>query len=70
MPEAAGPARSLRRRRQVEAIWVFGARVVLELLDEIERYGLEDLDARLAKYAALDHDVIRLVGAIDDRRAA
>src|SRR5262249_29622798 len=35
-----------------------------ELIDEIDRvHGLgADLDARLARYAALDHDVIRLVG--------
>jgi hypothetical protein len=63
MPDGVGLARGLRRRRQVEAIWLLGARVVFELLNEIERYGLDNLDARLARYAALDQDVIHLVGA-------
>jgi hypothetical protein len=63
MPDAVGLARGLRRGRQVEAIWLLGARVVFEVLNEIVRYGLDNLDARPARYAALDQDVIRLVGA-------
>jgi hypothetical protein len=58
-----GGIAATRRRRQVEAIWLLGARVVFELLNEIERYGPDDLASRLARYAALDHDFIRLVGA-------
>jgi hypothetical protein len=53
----------LRRQRQCETIWRLGPRTLYELLAEIERYGLGDLDERLARYAALDHDIVRLVGA-------
>jgi hypothetical protein len=57
-------ARDLRRRRHVEAIWLLGARVIFELIDELDRHFElgEGLDRRLARYAALDHDIVRLVG--------
>jgi hypothetical protein len=36
----------LRRQRQVERKWRLGARVVFELLDELDRhFGIEDLGA-------------------------
>jgi hypothetical protein len=55
----------LRRQRQVARICSLGARVVFELIDEIDRaHGLgEALWRRLERYADLDPDIIRLVGA-------
>ena len=57
--------RRLRRQRQVTAIYGLGPRVVLELLDEIDRHhGLgEDLDRRLEQYAALDINLLRALRA-------
>ena len=56
--------RRLKRQRQVTAIHGLGARVVFELLDELDRrYGLgEGLDLRLERYAGINPDVLRAVG--------
>ena len=61
----AAATRRLRRLRQIERIHGFGARVVYELVDELDRHhGLgADLDWRLARYAALDFEVLRALGA-------
>jgi hypothetical protein len=55
--------RQLRRQRQVEHI-CRTARLVFELLNELDRYhGLgDDLDRRLARYAAIDHEILRALG--------
>jgi len=64
MPAQGEPARRMRRQRQVERIWRLGARVVFELLDELDRsHALPDLDARIERYSRLDPDVIRAVQA-------
>lgn len=57
--------RRLRRQRKVAAIYGLGPRVVLELLDELDRHhGLgEDLDRRLEQYAALDINLLRALRA-------
>jgi hypothetical protein len=57
-------ARRLRRQRQVEAIYQLGPRVLLELLNEIDRHnGLgNDLDQRLAEYAAIDPVALAATG--------
>ena len=57
--------RRLQRQRQVAQIYRLGARVVFEFLDELDRHhGLgPDLDRRLARYAAADHELLRAVGA-------
>ena len=48
-------ARRLRRRQQLENINnLASTRVWAELIEELERYGGRDLDARLARYARLD----------------
>jgi hypothetical protein len=54
----------LRRQRQIAAIHRLGARAVLELVEELDRYyGLgESLDNRLERYAGLDLEVLRAVG--------
>jgi hypothetical protein len=46
-------------------IWRLGARVLFELLDQLDRHHRlgEDLDARLSKYAATDLDRLRAIGA-------
>jgi hypothetical protein len=57
--------RTLCRQRQVEAIHRLGARVVFEFVDEIARRHSEiatDLDARLARYANIDPDLLEAVG--------
>jgi hypothetical protein len=48
--------RHLRRRRHVECIYRLGPRVVFELIDEIDKHHRlgDDLDQRLARYAAID----------------
>lgn len=59
-------AHTLCRRQLVAAIHCLGsARVWGELLDELERerYGVRDLDARLARYAQLAPDILRDVRA-------
>ena len=59
------PDTRLRRRRQCELIWRLGARVFFELIDELDhRRGLgADLDARLARYARLDPEILAAIGA-------
>jgi hypothetical protein len=59
------PDTRLRRRRQCELIWMLGARVFFELIDELDRrHGLgADLDARLARYARLDPEILAAIGA-------
>src|SRR5438552_4756992 len=55
----------LRRQRHVEQLHRLGARVLFELVDELDRHhGLgDDLDRRLERYAALDAELIAVVGA-------
>ena len=55
----------LRRQRQVERIHRLGARVLFELVDELDRHhGLgDDLDRRPERYAALDDRLVAAVGA-------
>ena len=55
----------LRRQRHVEQIHRLGARVIFELVDELDRHhGLgDDLDRRLEAYAGLDAELIAVVGA-------
>src|SRR5436309_13790355 len=55
----------LCRQRQVERIHRLGARVLYELLDEIDRHhGLgDDLDRRLERYAAVEPTILAAVGA-------
>jgi hypothetical protein len=64
-PDRAQAQRRLRRQRLVEQVHRFGARVIFELLDEIDRHhGLgDDLDRRLARYAGLDADILRALAA-------
>jgi hypothetical protein len=59
------PDTRLRRRRQCELIWRLGARFFFELIDELDRrHGLgADLDARLARYARLDPEILAAIGA-------
>jgi hypothetical protein len=56
-------ATGLRRRCQIEGIHRLGERALAELVGELERYGIADLDVRLAKYAPLEADLLRAVGA-------
>lgn len=56
----------LRRQRHVERVQRLGGRVVFEFVDEIARHHPEiadDLDQRLARYAALDPGLLTAVGA-------
>jgi hypothetical protein len=55
----------LRRQRHVEQIHRLGARVIFELVDELDRHhGLgDDLDRRPERYAALDDRLVAAVGA-------
>ncbi len=56
---------ALRRRRQVDALHRLGARAVGELLDELRRHhpGIaDDIDRRIARYAALDRRLLVAVG--------
>jgi hypothetical protein len=56
---------ALRRRSQVEAIRRLGPRALAELLDELRRHHpaiAEDIDQRLARYAALDPQILASVG--------
>jgi hypothetical protein len=54
----------LRRQRLAERVHRLGARVVFELLDEIARHHDlgDDVDDRLARFAALDPAMLRAVG--------
>ena len=56
--------RRQRRQRLASIVHRLGARAVFELLDEIVRYHhlADDIDHRLARYAAADRDVLRAVG--------
>lgn len=62
--------RRLRRQRQIERLHHLGVRAVFELFDELARHhGIgDDIDRRLARYAALDPAVLAVVGG--DRFAA
>jgi hypothetical protein len=57
----ADAIRRLRRQRQIERIHGFGARVVYELVDELDRHHElgADLDWRLARYASLDPAILK-----------
>jgi hypothetical protein len=57
--------RRLCRQRQVERLHALGARVVFELLDELDRHHRlgDDLDRRLDRYASLDPALVAAVGA-------
>lgn len=60
----AAPLIRLRRQRHVERLYRLGPRAVFELLDELDRvHRLTDLDARLARYAAVDPEILRALGA-------
>lgn len=50
-----------KQSRQIEIIWNLGPRVVGELLVEIS--DPVDLDLALTRYARLDVDVVRALGA-------
>jgi hypothetical protein len=50
-----------KKCRQIEIIWNLGPRVVGELLAEIS--DPVDLDLALTRYARLDADVVRALGA-------
>ena len=54
----------LQRQRHVEQVHRLGARVIFELVDELDRHhGLgDDLDRRLERYAGLDPEVLPAVG--------
>jgi hypothetical protein len=54
----------LRRQHLARQVHALGARAVFELLDELDRHhGLgDDLDRRLERYAALDHDFLAALG--------
>jgi hypothetical protein len=60
----------LRRQRHVEQIHRLGARIVFELLDELDRHhGLgADLDRRLERYSSVEPDILAALGG--DRFAA
>ena len=55
----------LRRQRHVEQVHRLGARVIFELLNELDRHhGLgDDLDRRLEAFAGLDPDLLAALGA-------
>lgn len=54
----------LRRQELARRVHRLGVRVLFELIDEIaRRHGLgEDIDARLARYAQLDPEVLHKIG--------
>src|SRR5204863_9086737 len=64
-PSHTQAQRRLRRQRHVEQIHRLGARVIFELVDELDRaHGLgDDLDRRLQRYAALAPDLLAALGA-------
>jgi hypothetical protein len=53
----------MRRQRLCTRIHGLGPRVFAELLGELERYGIADLDRRLERYAQLDPEVLARLGA-------
>jgi hypothetical protein len=57
--------RRLRRRYLAQRIHALGARALLELVEELDRHHAlgADLDRRLERYAALDAQVLRALGA-------
>ena len=57
--------RRLQRQHHVEQVHRLGARVIFELLNELDRvHGLgDDLDRRLERYARLDPDLLAALGA-------
>jgi hypothetical protein len=57
--------RRLRRQHLARELHRLGARALFELVDELDRvHGLgDDLDQRLEAYAALDAELIAVVGA-------
>ena|SRR5437762_5968669 len=64
-PSHAQAQRRLRRQRHVEKLHRLGARVLFELVDELDRHhGLgDDLDQRLEAFAALDPGLLAALGA-------
>jgi hypothetical protein len=62
----ADALRRLRWQRYVESVHQLGARVEFEFWDEVARHHpdlVDDLDRRLARYAELDPEVLRALGA-------
>jgi hypothetical protein len=57
--------RQLRRRYLAQRIHALGARVLLELVEELDRHHElgADLDRRLERYASLDPALLRALGA-------
>jgi hypothetical protein len=57
------PIRRIRRQRLVEQIHHLGARVLFELIDELDRnHALgADLDRRLERYSSIDPKLIAAV---------
>jgi hypothetical protein len=55
--------RRLRRQRHIERIFKLGSRVVFEMIDELDRYHGpgDDLDQRLARYAAIDPTILAAI---------
>ena len=62
-----GPSPSLRvrRQRQCELVCAFGAPALFELINELDRHSNrgEHLDIRPRRYADLDPELIRALGA-------
>lgn len=52
-----------RRQSLCARIHDLGPRVFFELLNELEKYGVADLDRRLERYADLDPELLAAVGA-------
>ena len=54
----------IRREHLTRRVHRLGARVLFELLDELDRHhGLgDDLDRRLGRFAAIDADMLRRIG--------
>ncbi len=63
--------RRLRRQRQIETVYLLGAHVVDELIDEIARHHdlREDIDRRLAMYAAFAPVAVAVAVAHGDKFA-
>jgi hypothetical protein len=52
-----------RRQSLCARIHDLGPRVLFELVVEIEKYGVADLDRRVERYADLDPELLAAVGA-------